>query len=331
MSEFIMHNSKRVIVWRTTQNCNMNCLFCSYSNEIQRKREVANNSDISRFLKILGTYKNETNQEMLISWIGGEPFLWDQIIPFSIEISTQYGINVSATTNGLMLSSDKIRTGVIKYFSEIVFSLDGFSECNDRVRKHDGHFEKTTKNISYLNNERKASNSYLMIKVNTILMRENIDQFENFCYKLVELGVDELTFNQLGGFDRPEFYQDNRLLDYQVKKFLSNLPVFKEKFSKMGLQIHGSNDYLRRIIYSTEDKKIPIDECYPGKWFWFINENGFISPCSYTSYEYKLHINSINTVEDIYSSEKYFAKLRKSKRSKWCDDCHCTQLYNKFE
>jgi len=78
-----MHNLKRVIVWRITQNCNMNCLFCSYSNEIQRQRDVANNSDISRFLKVLGTYKNESDQEILVSWIGGEPFLGDQIIPFS--------------------------------------------------------------------------------------------------------------------------------------------------------------------------------------------------------------------------------------------------------
>ena len=81
-----MCNHKRVIVWRITQNCNMNCLFCSYSNELERKRDVADNADILRFLKILGEYENINNQEILISWIGGEPFLWEQIIPFSREI-----------------------------------------------------------------------------------------------------------------------------------------------------------------------------------------------------------------------------------------------------
>jgi radical SAM protein with 4Fe4S-binding SPASM domain len=162
-------------------------------------------------------------------------------------------------------------------------------------------------------------------------MRENIEQFESFCDMLVEIGVDELTFNQLGGFDRPEFYGENRLLDYQVKKFLKDLPVLKEKFLKMGLKIHGGSDYLRRIVFSTEDKKIPIDECRPGSWFWFINENGFVSPCSYTSYEYKLHSDSIQSVEDIRKSEEHFSNLRKTNRSHWCDDCHCTQLYDKFE
>ncbi len=326
-----MKNFKRVIVWRVTQNCNMNCQFCSYSNEIQRKRDVANNADILRFSEILGKYKSFNKQEILISWIGGEPFLWEHIIPFSKEINESHGINISTTTNGLLLSSKEVRTGIVKYFSEIVISLDGFSKCNDRIRRLNGHYEKVTKNVLELSKEKKQSQSNLIIKVNTILVRENIEQFEDFCNKLVELGVNELTFNQLGGFDRPEFYQDNRLLEYQVKQFSSRFPLLKEKFLKMGLQIHGSNDYLMRILSSTENRKIAIDECYPGKWFWFINENGFISPCSYTSYEYMFNINSIKEIEDIDKVQEYFKDLRKSKRSHWCDDCHCTQMYDKFE
>jgi MoaA/NifB/PqqE/SkfB family radical SAM enzyme len=326
-----MNNPERVIVWRVTQNCNMSCLFCSYSKDIKRQRDIANETDIAEFLKILGKYKEVKNQELLISWIGGEPFLWNKIIPFSEEIFFKYGIKISATTNGLIISTEKIKSGIIKNFSEIVFSLDGFDKCNDRIRQFDGHYEKVINNISDLNNEKKANNSKLIIKINTILLRENIDQFEKFCYKLAETGVNELTFNQLGGFDRPEFYQENRLLTEQVNRFLISLPELKEKFSKIGLKIHGSNNYLNRILSSTENKKIPMDECNPGKWFWFINENGFISPCSYTSYEYKLHINEIKSVEDIENAGEYFKNLRKTTRSRWCEDCHCTQLYDKFE
>jgi organic radical activating enzyme len=84
----------------------MNCLFCSYSNEIQRKRDVADNEDIVRFLKILGMYKDLKKQEILISWIGGEPFLWEHIIPFSKEINEHYGINISTTTNIYVKTTD---------------------------------------------------------------------------------------------------------------------------------------------------------------------------------------------------------------------------------
>jgi len=50
-----------------------------------------------------------------------------------------------------------------------------------------------------------------------------------------------------------------------------------------------------------------------------------------TSYEYMLHINSIKQIEDIDTIENSFKDLRKTKRSQWCNDCHCTQLYDKFE
>jgi sulfatase maturation enzyme AslB (radical SAM superfamily) len=212
-----------------------------------------------------------------------------------------------------------------------VFSLDGFAACNDRIRQHIGHFEKVCKNISRLSEEANKTNSAVVIKVNTILMRENIGKFEEFCGFLSGLGVKEITFNQLGGYDRPEFFRDNRLLPEQVKEFSRQLPRIKEKFAKSGLLIHGSTEYLKRFSASAEDKCIPIDECNPGDWFWFVNENGFISPCSYTSYEYKLHINDIEAIDDIDNAAEIFRSMRLKNRSKWCDNCHCTQVYKKFE
>lgn len=321
----------RVIVWRITQNCNMNCLFCSYSMEVKRTRGNASPDDIRALIKVLGAYKKQNNCNMLISWIGGEPFLYKDIIPLSRELNKVYGIEVSATTNGIPLDSAKIKSEVVKFFSEIVFSVDGFAKCNDRVRKYEGHYAKTLETISEISRERAETGSRLLIKVNTILMRDNIQQFEEFCHSLVLAGVNEVTFNQLGGYDRPEFYQDNRLLIEQVKDFSSKLPNLKEKFLKLGLIIHGSDDYLQRITASTLNKKISVDECSPGSWFWFINENGLISPCSYTTYEYMLPIQSIKSIEDVDSVQNYFEELRTTKRSVWCDDCHCTQMHNKFD
>lgn len=325
-----MDNKKRVIVWRTTQTCNMKCLFCSYSSGVKRQRKDADEAEVSRLIKILGEYRKETKENLLISWIGGEPFLWKPMLEFTKELK-HYGIEVSTTTNGLLLSLENVRLEVIKYFSEIVISLDGFALCDDRVRQYEGHFKTVTENIAALDRERKAIGSGLKIKVNTILMRENIEQFEEFCNLLADLGVDEVTFNQLGGYDRPEFFEDNRLQSWQIKKLIEKMPALKEKFSLKGLIIHGGEDYLQRIMLSTENQKISIEECNPGSWFWFINEYGYISPCSYTSYEYIYDIKEIIGPADINNAEEYFRQVRKSNRSKWCNDCYCTQVYDKFE
>ena len=326
-----MNNKKRVIVWRVIQNCNMRCQFCSYSNDVDRIRSRADPSDVKRLIQVLGEYKQKTGEDILISWIGGEPFLWDEIMSFSRMLSVKYHIDVSATTNGLLLSDDKVRSRIIRYFSEIVFSMDGLRECNDRVRKHPGHFDIVKRNIEALDRERKAQGSKLVIKVNTILMRHNIHQFVELCSMLADIGVDEVTFNQLGGYDRPEFFNDNRLKPDQVKSFHDRLPEIKRKYAEKGLIIHGSEMYMDRIIKSTEDRVNSIDECNSCSWFWFINENGYISPCSYTSYEYRYDIRTIKSADDIPKVENYFRELRKTCRSHWCNDCYCTQVYDKFE
>lgn len=260
----------------------------------------------------------------------GEPFLWEPIIKLSKKLKKDFDIKVSTTTNGLLLDSIEIQECVLDYFDEIVISLDGFDECNDMARNLKGHFEKVTKNISTLSERKKERGSNLVIKVNTILLRNNIEYFEQFCQKILDLGVNELTFNQLGGFDRPEFYPENRFEKQQVDEFYTNFEKIKTKFLKSGLIIHGGESYEKRIKASTENQKIEISECHPGSWFWFINENGYISPCSYTTYEYMYDLKNIQNAADVENVEKAFRKDRETKLSKWCSDCHCTQVYNKF-
>jgi MoaA/NifB/PqqE/SkfB family radical SAM enzyme len=320
----------RVIVWRITQTCNMDCLFCSYSNQIDRRRDSANEEQVNRFINSLGEYKKLNNKEILLSWIGGEPFLWEPIIRLSEKLKRDFGIKVSTTTNGLMLDSKEIQDCVLDYYDEIVISLDGFEECNDMARNLNGHFEIVTKNILKLSERKREHGSNLVIKVNTILMRDNIGYFEQFCYMLLDLGVNELTFNQLGGYDRPEFYPNNRLEKQQVEAFYFNFENIKATFLELGLIIHGGENYEKRIKATTEDKKIEISECNPGSWFWFINENGYISPCSYTTYEYMYDLKNIQNINDVEKVEEEFRKERNTKLSKWCSDCHCTQVYNKF-
>lgn len=308
----------------------MRCKFCSYSNDVERKRDNADDIEVKRLIDILCDYRKSNNREFLISWIGGEPFLWKNIISYS-KILFENGIEVSTTTNGLLLNDRDTLTDISKYFSEIVFSIDSFKECDDDVRRCKGHFDTVTRNIQMVDEMRKKMNSKLKVKVNTILMRRNADQFDEFCGFLAMLGVDEVTFNQLGGYDRPEFYNDNRLLTGQVEELFAKLPHIKKSFAEKGLIIHGSEKYKERILMTTRNEKNPISECNPGSWFWFINENGFISPCSYTSYEYMYSTKNIVCVDNIDKVEDYFRVKRKNSRSHWCDDCYCTQVYDKFE
>lgn len=321
--------NNRVIVWRIIQDCNSNCRFCSYARDVKRKRDTADKKQIINFIEVCGEYIKKSGRNVLISWMGGEPFLYPDIMELSKECHQRH-IDVSTTTNGMALKKEDM-PGICEYFSEIVFSIDSFEECNDYVRGVKGHFKTVTNKIKELDGLRREMGSPLKIKVNTILMRRNIDDFEAFCLYLKGIGVDEVTFNRLGGFDRPEFYGENSLLLEQSEAFAANFKDIQGRLMQKGLVVHGSDKYMDRFITAAKNVKNPIDECNPGDWFWFVNENGYISPCSYTTYEYKIAISEIDSPEKIDKVSEDFRKFRKEARSKWCADCFCTQVYDKFE
>ncbi len=325
-----MNQGRRVIVWRVTQDCNLDCQFCSYSQSLNRIRHNADPAKVERFGALLGEYSKQTGRNTLVSWIGGEPLLWPALWDVSRRFVHEFGLDVSTTTNGVPLRSRRVAERIVDDFTEIVISIDGFGDENDRVRQKPGLFEELKRNISTLVELKASRGSALTVKVNTILMRKNIEHFEAFCEVLLSWGVEELTFNQLGGYDRPEFFPANRLLSSQVSNFINALSGWKTQFAEKGLLIHGSDAYLHRLQCSSRDEKIPVEDCAPGSWFWFVNENGLISPCSYTSYEYAVDIDSIRSRDEIDAVEATFRQMQSENKSRFCGDCHCTQLFDKF-
>ena len=302
---------RRVIVWRITQNCNLRCRFCSYSRDVDRLRGTADSARVKRFGEILGNYTRLANQKALISWIGGEPLLWPALPDMSRSFVRDFGLEISATTNGTPLSSASLRERIVEDFSELVVSVDGIGDATDGPRQKPGLFKKLKQNVAELAELKQARNKRLVLKANTILMRHNVEHFERFCETLLDWGIEELTFNQLGGYDRPEFFPANRLLPAQIQDFMRMLPDWKKVFGSKGLRIHGNGTYLHRLMCSSQNRKIPVEDCSPGAWFWFINENGLISPCSYTSYEYAVDIDTLSSVEDMDGVESRFRRMRR--------------------
>jgi MoaA/NifB/PqqE/SkfB family radical SAM enzyme len=243
---------------------------------------------------------------------------------------TVVNARLSTTTNGIALKIAHIRKKVLDYFDEIVISIDGFHSATDKFRQQEGLFDLLAENIKLLAKEKNERAKSTRIKVNTILMNGNIASFWNFCEELHSWGVQELTFNQLGGNDRPEFYPENRLRPEQVNKLLSEFYEKQNYFSNKGLKIHGSQSYLRRFKASSEGTKIPIDDCKPGSWFLFVDETGKCSPCSFTTKDYGVSIREIKTPEELLNIQNIFSQKRAEKRAAACEDCLSTQVFDKF-
>jgi MoaA/NifB/PqqE/SkfB family radical SAM enzyme len=302
-----------IFVLRITDNCNLDCSFCIYrkSNKNIYRRTCG---DVYHKLIDLIDDSIIDNNNFHISLLGGEPTLEKEIYKITKKAKKK-NIYTSMTTNGVALN-DKNINNIKMFFDEITISIDGLKEYHDFERgKY--IFDKVINNIIRL---RKSYEG--IIRINTLISSMNIIDFEKFLKNLIEIkAVDELTYNLL---TNSKYKTEHLTYEAYKAYFVDKMPYFKEKYGK-NIKICGSDNYINKLGKLIKGEKTPFYQCpILGKSF-FIESNGIISNCSYTSNVSNVSIYDIDT--------KIFNSLAKSGiNAKYiaCYDCHDSNCFGKF-
>ncbi len=318
-----------IVVWRVTTHCNLACPFCAYDRRLRFSRTHAETAAIRSFLAVLADYQNVNRDSVLVSWLGGEPLLWP-LLPNLTTHATSLGLRVSATTNGTTLGSSAVRRHLIDHYSELTISLDAPDATHDALRSSPGLFEALRKNVSALSQARLAAAHHLKLRVNTVLLRSTIDRFPEIAREVASWGVDELTFNILGGRDRPEYFAEHRPLPEQLDAFSDRLPLLRQEAAHQRMIIAGSPAYLDRLHSSVSGRLSPVVDCGPAERFLFIDEHGSVSPCSFTTGDLSVPLTELKVASDLMAMPVRFAASRIAHRPLVCDDCPSTQVFEKF-
>jgi hypothetical protein len=162
-------------------------------------------------------------------------------------------------------------------------------------------------------------------------MRQTISDFEQLCVELASWGIEEITFNQLGGRDRPEFFPAHRLLSENTAWLADEIPRLRARLAGIGVHLNGSYNYLIRILASSRDENIPVANCHPGQQFLFISEDAIASPCNFTTRGYGVSLEELDCADALCELPKRFARSRMETRLAPCEDCHSTQVFEKFD
>jgi MoaA/NifB/PqqE/SkfB family radical SAM enzyme len=320
-----------VVVWRITEHCDLGCGFCAYSRHLRRARPSANPDQVLAFGALLKDHAATYRRNVLVSWLGGEPLRWPPLFEISRAFKHKFNLRLGVTTNGTALKSGSIRRHLVEDFDQLTISVDGFGAFHDQCRDAPGLFEQLRLSLLSLREMKNSLGRGPLFRVNTVLMRDNIHAFEELCRTLAEWGVEELTFNALGGRDRPEFFPDHRLLPEQVEWFRETLPDIRARAAQSGLKILGSERYLDRIHNWSLNLQSPISDCHPGQQFLFIDERGLVAPCSFTLHDYGVHLSEIRAPRDLAQLPARLAERKRAKMSAPCFDCPSTQVFGKFE
>jgi MoaA/NifB/PqqE/SkfB family radical SAM enzyme len=323
-----MTPSPLVVVWRVTEACDLGCVFCAYSRELRRPRTRTSADDVLAFGALLAEHGRAAGRPVMMSWLGGEPTLWPPLMDVGRRLR-DLGLLLGITTNGAHLAPE-LSAHLAQHYAQVTFSLDGLPDWHDHVRGRAGlsnHVEAAIRDLL----SRRAGRAPL-VRVNVVIMRSNLFDFGRLCEQLAGWGVDEVTFNALGGRDRGGgFFDAERLSPEHVAWLRGALPGIRARVGPRGLSVRGSRRYLGRLENGARGRPVPVLDCAPGHAFLFVDAHGRVSPCSYTTDDLGVSMADFRAAADLERLPEMFSAHRDARRPTACDDCASTQVFGKFD
>ncbi len=260
----------------------------------------------------------------------GEPFSHGDIMPM-IEYARKNRFNITLTTNGSLLNSDKceflVDIGVdALYFSVHTGSMDSYKRITGI--KQSGLYEKVKENIKRLSNLRKETgkkNPKLML--NFVLSSMNCLEMESMIRFAIDTGVDRVNLVPVSIYH--EGMSSLNISSDDKKLMGENVHDLKHLADKHGL-MHNLNEVVQWIgIKQSSDVNDTVSgmPCYAG---WFISvvlSNGTVMPCCQCVKEMG-NIN-MNSFKEIWNSPAYRKFRKESKdpaiRNKDLSRCLCSE------
>jgi MoaA/NifB/PqqE/SkfB family radical SAM enzyme len=325
-----MKTEPLVVVWRVTERCNLQCPFCAYDRRLAKPRREADPAEIRRFAALLSQWSATTGRPVLLSWLGGEPLLWRPLAELTRACHHELQLQISTTTNGSTLHRPEVQAHLHEHYAELTVSVDGPAAMHDALRGCAGLSDRIRDGVRALAARKRHTGHGPLLRANVVLMRASLPDFPGLCSTLADWGIEEITCNQLGGLDRPEFYPANRLLPDRVRWLEEQWPALESSLACRGVRLLGGAAYLHRLTLTAQGRRLPVADCLPGRTFWFVDEKGRLAPCSFTPQDYGVPISNLRTAGDLLALPERFTLARACHRAVACEDCHSTQVFAKF-
>lgn len=297
--ELLLERKIDSIILQVTQNCNLRCSYCVYSEKdflSQRSHsdKMMSFETAKRAIDFFLMHSMDT-QKPNIGFYGGEPFLnlelIKQAVTYAKKVFEGRTLTFSITTNATLLTDE-----IIDYLAEndinLTISLDGPKTIHDHNRvfaaNQNGSYNTVIRNIRKLW-ERQPKYARL-VSTNMVINPENsyeeINSLFNDKYiskmrsnhSIVERDNDESVFYST------EFR--NAALYNQFLEILSMAKQFRvEDIGRITAdEIEGMQRRMQEIRYGVlSDSAAPGGPCIPGKMRLFINYQGHFYPCERVS------------------------------------------------
>lgn len=271
------------IAWEITRRCNLKCVHCRSSSELECEEHPDFSFDEAK--RVLDDIASYANPVVVLS--GGEPLLRDDVFDIA-RYGTSHGFRMCLATNGTLVTEEVCKEIKDAQIRMVSLSLDGAcAETHDDFRSQKGAFEGTMKAIELFNRHE------IPFLVNSSFTVRNQKEIPDI-YKLVrKLGATAWYMFMIVPTGRGEdimaelipenLYDEILEWHYQVEKEENELlmrPTCAPHYYRIVRQKakeEGEKVKHRTLKFSTGGSK----GCLAGQLICLINVDGEVLPCSY--------------------------------------------------
>ncbi|HEX6965050.1 MAG TPA: TIGR04053 family radical SAM/SPASM domain-containing protein [Gemmatimonadaceae bacterium] len=169
-----------IVIWETTQACDLACLHCRASARPMRDRDELTTAEAMR---LMDTVRAEFGHPLFVL-TGGDPLKRPDTIDI-VEYGRRIGLRVAMTPSGTpLMTPDVLRRLRDAGLARLAVSLDGSTAAiHDRFRGVSGSFDWSVRML------RAAHELGLSTQINTTISCHNVDDLEPLIRLMATLGI----------------------------------------------------------------------------------------------------------------------------------------------
>jgi radical SAM protein with 4Fe4S-binding SPASM domain len=134
-------HQKPVVVWNSTQRCNLHCVHCYSNSENKTYPQELTTEQAKDMVMDLAAFRAP-----VLLFSGGEPLMRPDLFEVA-KLATSKGIRAVLSTNGTLITEEVARKLKGAGFSYVGVSIDGIEATNDKFRGSSNAFKAAIQGI----------------------------------------------------------------------------------------------------------------------------------------------------------------------------------------
>lgn len=271
-SSFFVAELFKALQMEVTSRCNASCAFCPRT--ILRDMWLSKDMDIELFTRIIDEIGHGLDLVYLQGW--GEPLLNPNVVNMIRRTKKKLGVAVGLTTNGTLLGESVARDVLDAGLDVIGISFAGADAETHNELRQGCDFNCVVGNATTLARLKELAGSGIRVIASYMMTRQNIHQIPRFVALCKDLGIGEITFNNLTYMPSKALYA-SKAFSCHGEKLDGGVKDYIEEAKKL-----ADNLGVKMFAYGTSCSELAVCPEDPLRTM-FVNVDGEISSCVYTN------------------------------------------------